>query len=143
MADKTIQVIQVGAGATGKATVRYLIERGCEVVACVDAYCHEGEDIGALAGIGRLGITVEKDLAAALERTRPDIATVCTVSELRRVYPLLKTIVEHGVNVVTLAEEAFFPGQWIPGLLMIWILWQKNIRLLYWEPECRICSGSL
>lgn len=109
MADKTIRVIQVGAGATGKATVRYLTERGCEVVACVDAYCHEGEDIGVLAGIGSLGITVEKDLAAALERTRPDIATVCTVSELHRVYPLLKTIVEHGVNVVTLAEEAFFP----------------------------------
>ncbi len=46
----------------------------------------------------------------------PDIATVCTVSELRRVYPLLKTIVEHGVNVVTLAEEAFFPRAVDPRL---------------------------
>lgn len=106
---KAIHVLQVGAGATGRNVVRLMVERGCEVVGCVDAYGHEGEDIGVMAGIGKLGICVEKDLEAVLKRTKPDIAAVCTVSELSKIESTIKTIVMHQCNVITLCEEAFYP----------------------------------
>lgn len=150
--EKKIRVIQVGAGATGRSVARLLIERGCELVACVDPFCPEGKDIGEMAGIGPIGVPVEKDLDAALERTHPDIATVCTVTELARIAPTVRSLVTHGCNVLTLAEEAFYPWPCNEPIARELDALAKEhgvsivgsgMQDLFWQSICSVLAGGV
>jgi len=115
---KRIRALVVGAnGEMGRACVRYMTERGVDLVAAVGRRTNLGEDIGALAGIGENGILLEgsADLAAIVERSKPDAAIFCT-APLSVIAPDIKTCVERGVNVITIAEEAYYPAVFEPKL---------------------------
>lgn len=69
-----IQVAVNGAlGSMGREVVRAVhAEPGLELVAAVDTNA-DGGDIGEIAGIGRVGIPVQKGLADTLQKIRPDV----------------------------------------------------------------------
>jgi 4-hydroxy-tetrahydrodipicolinate reductase len=105
-----IKVILSGVGGVGRNVTRLLSARpGYRVVA---AYTRNperaGQDLGTLAKIESLGVTVTLDREAALAQPA-DILVVATTSFLKEVAGDLRTGVEHGLNVITTAEEAAFP----------------------------------
>jgi 4-hydroxy-tetrahydrodipicolinate reductase len=92
MAD--IRVCVAGAcGKMGKEVVKAVTAvEGMTVVAAVDMAC-AGQDIGTLAGIGPLGVAVESDLAAALQRSGAQVLADFTMpsavmGNLRMAVPL-------------------------------------------------------
>jgi 4-hydroxy-tetrahydrodipicolinate reductase len=99
-----------GVGGVGRNVTRLLSARpGCRLAA---AYTRNpalaGRDLGELAGVERLGVTVTTDRAAALAAPA-DLLLIATTSFLREVAGDIRAGVERGLNVITTAEEAAFP----------------------------------
>lgn len=118
MADKQIRVMIIGAaGEMGRACTRFMTERGATVVAAIGRRSHLGEDIGTISGIKELGVAVEPADAvqAALERTQPDVVLDCS-GELHDIADNVRLCLNAGVDVATLAEEAYYPFATSPEL---------------------------
>ncbi len=118
MAEKQIRVMIIGAaGEMGRACTRFMTERGATVVAAIGRRSGLGEDIGILAGVGPLGVAVEPADAvrAALDRTKPDVVLDCS-GELHDIADNVRTCLRAGVDVATLAEEAYYPFATSPEL---------------------------
>lgn len=112
MSEKKIRALILGAtGVVGTQAIQLLTEKGVEVVAALGRSRHLGEDAGEVAGIGRLGVTIEsiQNLEAVIERTKPNIAIDATDPYLKNIAPYLFTCAKHGVNVITLSIEAYYP----------------------------------
>lgn len=73
--------ISGAAGRMGSETVRAVAkETDIQLVAAIDKY-RAGEDIGAVVGIGNIGVVVEPDLETALTNSRPDVVVDFTNPE--------------------------------------------------------------
>lgn len=97
---------------TGKEIIRHIAERDAELLAVFDV-CEElfGQDSGVVAGGAANGIPVE-DFGHCDERLadlKPDIAIVCTVSEMKGLYPIFELCAKHGVHVLTTSELLYNP----------------------------------
>lgn len=115
MADKKIKAIIFGVGATGKQSIRCMTDHGVDVVGAVDIR-NIGKDIGELSGIAPLGVVLEKDAEAVIKRTKPDIAILNSASEMEQTYPIMKLCVENKLDVITIAEEAYYPWYTAPAM---------------------------
>lgn len=113
-----VKAIVYGVGAMGKIVTRLLLEKGVHIVGAIDANPDiVGRDLGAAAGIGReLGVTVRDDADEVLAGRQADIAIVSVASFMETMYPILARCAAHGVNVVTIAEEALYPWLSSPEL---------------------------
>lgn len=104
-----VKAVCIGLGMTGSQCASMMINRGVEIVGAVDANpAVVGMDIGERIGVGRLGISVESDLDALLQRTKPDIAVMATLSMLKDIGEQVKICLRNKVNVITTSERAFF-----------------------------------
>ncbi len=115
----TIRVLQVGLGPIGIGVLRQVIDRqGFGLVGAVDIDPQKvGKDAGEAAGLGTtLGLEVEADLGAALNRGGIDVAVLCTGSALERVLPQFEAVVAAGVPVVSTTEELAYPEYSSPKL---------------------------
>ncbi|MDA1128936.1 MAG: NADP-binding protein [Chloroflexi bacterium] len=105
-----IKVILSGVGGVGRNVTRLLSAR--QDFRIVTAYSRNptlaGQDLGVLAGIEPLGVEVTGNREVALVEPA-DVLIVATTSFLREVAVDLRAGVEHGLNVITTAEEAAFP----------------------------------
>ena len=111
---KQVKIIQVGLGPLGQKIVSYAVRRdGIEVIAAVDSAPDKaGKDLHKLCHLDKeLGITVLPDVNAAIEKNKPEVALLATVSSLEKIVPQIEEIVKHGINVVSTCEELTFP--WI------------------------------
>ncbi len=112
---KKIRAISFGIGAMGKMAARMMLEKGIEIVAAVDLFSHIGEDFGDVLGLDHpLNLTVTRELDAVLSSTEADVAVVCARSYVKDMMPILEKFASHGINVVTLAEELFYPWRRFP-----------------------------
>ena len=78
-----MKVVQVGCGKMSVYTMRYVMDRGGELVGAYDVSPGIiGKDIGEITGRGPTGVRVEdiRDLDASLKRAKPDIAVITTRS---------------------------------------------------------------
>jgi 4-hydroxy-tetrahydrodipicolinate reductase len=103
--------MQIGLGPIGCAVTRLLVQKsGWQVVAAVDADpTKQGRDLGDIVGLGQhLGITVTRDLAA-LQDLHIDLAFLTTVSTFPDVLPMLSTLIQQNIDVVSSTEELFYP----------------------------------
>lgn len=117
--ERKIKVAQIGCGKMSKYTMRYVFEKGAEIVLAFDiADKLFGTDIGNIMEIENKGVVVEdiKYLEKRLKEIQPDIAIVTTMSLLNDLEGVLRTCVRCGVNVVTTCEEAFFASNSNPKL---------------------------
>ena len=105
-----IKVILSGIGGVGRNVTRILNARpGYQVVAAFSRNTAlVGQDVGALAGVASLGVKVVAEREAALERPA-DALVIATTSFLHDVAGDIRAGIEHGINVITTAEEAAFP----------------------------------
>ena len=109
--NRPINAVLFGVGAMGKLAVRYMLDKGVNIVGAYNRTSYIGEDLGIVAGLKRpLDITVSSIETAKLDRD-VDIAVLTTVSDLISLYPVAEQCLQNGVNVVTISEQAFFPLQ--------------------------------
>lgn len=113
-----IKVIQMGLGPIGQQLTNYLSERpGIEIVGAVDPDPEKkGRDLGRLAGLAPVGISVSGDLSAAMENTRADIAIISTLSSLEKVESQIREAADFGLYVVSTCEELMHPFHTRPEL---------------------------
>jgi 4-hydroxy-tetrahydrodipicolinate reductase len=106
-----VTAVVYGVGAMGAAVTRMLADRGVTIVGAIArSPTKVGRDLGQVANLGRdLGVTVGDDPDAVLEGRRVDVAVLAISSHMADHAEHIATCLRHGVNVVTIAEEAFFP----------------------------------
>lgn len=106
-----IRVVQYGCGKMGRIIMRYLMEKGAEIVGAIDTdESIIDRDIGELAGVNRkTGIKVRKDVDGVLDNCDADIAILTLQSFLPDMHKPILECVTRGINVITTSEEALYP----------------------------------
>lgn len=135
--DKKIRVVQFGTGKMAKYIMRYVFEKGAEIVGAIDVNENViGKDIGEIIGCENKGILVTsvENAHKLLEELKPDICIVTTMSLLNDVEEALKMCASLGINAITTCEEAFFAENSNPNVT-------KEIDELAKNNNCTI-TGS-
>ena len=133
----SLRVVQYGCGKMSKYTMRYVYEKGGEIVGAIDINPDViGKDIGTIMECEDKGVVVSsvEDARKVLEETRPDACIVTTMSLLSDLEDALLLCAELGVNAITTCEEAFYPWNSNPNLT-------KKIDELAKQNGCTI-TGS-
>ena len=132
--ERKIKAVQYGTGKMSVYTMRYMLEKGVEIVGAIDADPNViGKDVGEICGQGNLGVTVSdsKDAKKVLEETKPDICVVTTRSLFAEVEEPFMLCAELGINAISTCEEAFYPQNSNPNLF-------KKIDELAKQDNCTI-----
>ena len=114
-----IKAVQYGVGKMSIYTMRYMIEKGIEIVGAVDVNKEIiGKDIGDILGREKIGITVTsvENAREMMIETKPDICVITTrslISELEEPYMMCADL---GINAISTCEEAFYPHNSNPNL---------------------------
>ena len=106
------KVMIMGLGPIGAGVARQLASRkNFKIVCAVDIDpAKAGKDLGEVIGLGKkTGVKVEADLAAAIRRTKPQVAVLCTSSALKKVWPQVEAVLELKVPIVSTTEELSYP----------------------------------
>lgn len=113
-----IRVVQYGCGKMGRVILRYLLEKGVEVVGAIDAdESLADQDIGEAAGLHRTtGIKIKCHEATVLDNCDADIAILTLQSFLPDMHKPILECVTRGINVITTAEEALYPWTTSPAI---------------------------
>ena len=109
--ERKIKAVQYGVGKMSIYTMRYMLEKGIEIVGAIDVNTEViGKDIGAILGMTNMEVKVTdaKDAKTMLIETKPDICIVTTRSLIAEVEEPLMLCAELGINAITTCEEAFY-----------------------------------
>ena len=113
------KVIQYGCGKMSKYTMRYVYEKGGEIVGAIDVNPDViGKDIGEIIGTENKGVKVVsvEQAEEMIKNTKPDVAIVTTMSLISDVEDALMLCAKLGINAITTCEEAFFPMNSNPSI---------------------------
>ena len=117
--ERKVKVVQYGVGKMSLYTMRYVYEKGGEIVGAVDVNPSViGKDIGEILGTENKGVKVvsAENAREMLQEVKPDIAIVTTMSLLKDLENPLLLCAELGINAITTCEEAFYPENSNPTL---------------------------
>lgn len=135
--ERKVKVVQYGVGKMSLYTMRYVYEKGGEIVGAIDINPDIiGKDIGEILETENKGIFVTnaENARQILEETKPDICIITTMSLMEETEIPLLLCAELGINAITTCEEAFFPANSNPTLT-------KKIDELAKKNNCTI-TGS-
>ena len=117
--EQKIKAVQYGVGKMSLYTMRYMLEKGIEIVGAVDVNpAVIGKDIGEILGREKLGVVVvsAENAEEMMKTTKPDICIITTrslIAELEEPYMLCAKL---GINAISTCEEAFYPQNSNPTL---------------------------
>ena len=132
--ERKLKAVQYGTGKMSVYTMRYMLEKGVEIVGAIDVNPDiVGKDIGEIMEKEKMGITVTdaKNARSLLEETKPDICVITTRSLFSEVEEPFMLCAELGVNAISTCEEAFYPQNSNPNLF-------KKIDELAKKNNCTI-----
>ena len=136
--DRKVKVVQIGTGKMAKYTMRYVLEKGGEIVGAIDVNpAVIGKDIGEIIGRDSLGVKVIdlKDAESMLKETKPDICIIETMSLLKDLEEPLMLCAKLGINAITTCEEAFYSWNSNPNLT-------KKVDELAKQTGCTITGAG-
>ncbi|HJM50912.1 MAG TPA: 2,4-diaminopentanoate dehydrogenase [Alphaproteobacteria bacterium] len=110
---EAVRVLILGTGQMGSGIARMALDKpGLALAGAFGRRAERaGADLGRAIGLDRdLGLEVDSDLEAAIARARPDVAIQATCSTLADGRDEILTLVEHGIAVVSIAEEMAYPA---------------------------------
>lgn len=132
-----IRVVQYGTGKMSVYTMRYVYEKGAEIVGAIDINpAVIGKDIGEIMGCEEKGVKVTsvENAEQLLTEVKPDVVIVTTMSLLSDLENPLMLCAKLGINAITTCEEAFFSFNSNPTL-------SNKIDTLAKQNNCTI-TGS-
>jgi len=106
------KVMIMGLGPIGAGVTRQLAARkNFKIVSAVDIDpAKAGKDVGDVVGLGKkTGVKVGTDPVAAIKKTKPQVAVLCTSSALKAVWPQIETVLKLKVPIVSTTEELSYP----------------------------------
>ena len=106
-----IRVVQYGTGKMSVYTMRYVYEKGAEIVGALDINpAVIGKDIGEIMGCEPKGVKVTsvENAEELLTELKPDVVIVTTMRLLSDLEDPLMLCARLGLNAITTCEEAFY-----------------------------------
>ena len=116
---RPVRVVQYGTGKMAVYTMRYVYEKGGEIVGAIDVNPKViGEDISKVMGGEHKGVTITdaKNAEELLKEVKPDIVIVTTMSLFKDIEEAFMLCAKLGINAISTCEEAFFPFNSNPTL---------------------------
>ena len=119
MMERPVKVVQFGTGKMAVYTMRYVYEKGGEIVGAIDVNpAVIGKDIGEIMGgeLKNVKVTSLENAEEMLKEVKPDIAIVTTMSLLNDIKDAFMLCAKLGINAISTCEEAFFPWNSNPAV---------------------------
>jgi 4-hydroxy-tetrahydrodipicolinate reductase len=116
--NKDISVIQVGCGKMSRYTMRYLLEKGFNIVGAYDINPDIiGKKVDQVYSEVKSDVIIKNiDEIDNLDTKAADIAIIETMSLLNDIGDVSRKILTKGINIITTCEEAFFASNSNPTL---------------------------
>ena len=136
--ERRLRIAQYGCGKMSKFTMRYVYEKGAEIVCAFDVNPEViGKDIGDIMGGGAKGVIVQdvKEAEAAFSANKPDACIITTMSLMQDVKEAFLICAKTGVNAISTCEEALYPHNSSPVLT-------KEIDALARKNNCTVCGSG-
>ena len=132
--ERKVKAVQYGVGKMSVYTMRYMLEKGIEIVGAIDINpVVVGKDIGEIMGKEKMGVTVTsvENARELLSEKKPDICVIMTRSLFSEVEDAFMLCAELGINAISTCEEAFYPQNSNPKAV-------KRIHDLAVQNDCTI-----
>lgn len=132
-----IRVIQYGCGKMGRYFLRYLYEKGAEIVGAIDMNPElDGKDVGEVAGLGfKINVPISSNPEKVFNECDADACIIATRSLVPEVYDAFELAARHGVNAISTCEEAFYPWNTSPALT-------NRLDRLAKENDCTLAGSG-
>lgn len=153
--ERKVRAAQYGCGKMSVYLMRYLLEKGAEIVAAFDVNpAVIGKDIGEIIGSGSIGIRItdSRDADKILSEIKPDVCVIATRSTMADVKEAFKVCAKNGVNAISTCEEALYPWISSPAITkeLDELAKQNNCTLagsgypdMYWGVLIDTLAGSM
>lgn len=136
--ERKLKIAQYGCGKMSVYLMRYVLEKGGELVAAFDVDpALIGMDVGGLMGGAPVGVTVSDaaDADALLKKTKPDACIIATRSTMAELKDAFAVCAQNGVNAISTCEEALYPWNSSPGIT-------EELDALAKRHGCTLCGSG-
>lgn len=135
---RKVKIAQYGCGKMSKYLMRYVLEKGGELVAAFDMNpAVIGKDVGVIMESAPVGIAISPAEKAdvILKDTKPDVCIIATRSTMEELKEAFSVCAKNGVNAITTCEEALYPWNSSPDIT-------KELDALAKANGCTLCGSG-
>ena len=136
--ERKVKVAQYGCGKMSAFLMRYVIEKGGELVAAFDMNpAVIGKDVGEIIGIAPVGVKISNaaDADTVIKSLKPDVCIIATRSTMAELKEAFTICAKNGVNAISTCEEALYPWNSSPDIT-------KELDTLAKAGGCTICGSG-